>query len=757
MRALFTNIYYSFPVQLLVLHLRSNLFATLVWLFLFLVVSGKVLQNFGAQYLFLAPEYMGSVGFWSFFIVGLTYGGFVMTWNLTTYLLDAYHFPFLASLARPFRKYCVNNAVLPLVFLVFLLGAHVWFEGYFEYKSFGRILWESVALLLGTFVSIAVILFYLHWTNKDVFGLFQKPPRMPLKLDAPPGRRRVEADDTARREQEWRVDTYLAENLSPRLVRSVAHYDKAVIQRVFGQNHTNVLLLILLRILALVGLGLFIDYQVVRIPAAASALLFLSVTVSVVGALTYWFGRWRVILAAVFLLTYNFITSHDWFNHRNAAFGLNYEQTTAEYSLENLKEICSPENVETDRRATLEILENWRERATADSGAKPKMVLFCVSGGGLKASLFTLQVLRHLDRVTDGRFDDQTVLMSGASGGMIGSAYYRELLLRERLGLHSNPADTVHLNRIGRDLLNSIAVGLVTNDIFLPFVHFSEGEHRYVKDRGYLFEQQLRENLSGAFDRQLHDYRRHERAATIPLLFITPSILNDGRRMIVSPQGVSYMMAAPIALEEPDAVEIDAVDFGRLLAGNEADSLRFSTALRMNATYPYVLPSVVLPTEPEVELVDAGFRDNFGLKSATRFVHNFDEWIREHTSGVVLVQVRAFERNLQINDPGGRGDVERIFDPLGIAGQVISLQDYEHDNSIGFMYDLLGPDFFEIIRFNYRPGEGAEEAPISFHLTRREKEDVLRSVFQEENRAALERLENLLSARQSVERLEVPN
>jgi hypothetical protein len=52
----------------------------------------------------------------------------------------------------------------------------------------------------------------------------------------------------------------------------------------------------------------------------------------------------------------------------------------------------------------------------------------------------------------------------------------------------------------------------------------------------------------------------------------------------------------------------------------------------------------------------------------------------------------------------------------------MELQEFEQDNSIGFIYDLLGEEHFDIIRFIYRPTEeGQLEAAISFHITEREK------------------------------------
>ncbi len=63
----------------------------------------------------------------------------------------------------------------------------------------------------------------------------------------------------------------------------------------------------------------------------------------------------------------------------------------------------------------------------------------------------------------------------------------------------------------------------------------------------------------------------------------------------------------------------------------------------MNATYPYVLPNVHLPSMPGIEVLDAGFRDNYGIVSAVRFIHVFKDWILKNTSGVVMVQISSSE------------------------------------------------------------------------------------------------------------------
>jgi len=719
-----------------------------IWLLLTLFLTGMIGKSYGLQLLFLAPEYLGEVGFWSFLIMGLSFGGLFMSWNLTCYLLNSHHFPFLASLERPFTKFCLNNSLLPITFGVSLMLLHVGFENHFMYSTFGNVLINCGGFILGTIISLLLSSVYFTFTNKDIQNFPKKRRRLPpnLSRNLNPGSRKVSIEDIKSERTKWRVDTYLTLSLRPRLVRSVAHYDIRLLMSVFRQNHFNALVIQLIAFLILVGCGLLIDYPIFRIPAGASIILIGSLSCAFVGAVSYWFTRWRLTILLVLAVGLNYITSKEYFNHKNKAYGLNYEAEKAVYSHEALKEICSADNWQTDYQNTIEILETWKEKVAPD-GSKPKMVVYCVSGGGLKAAVWAMQVLQQTDSLTQGAFTRHTAMMSGASGGMIGTAYYRELLLQKNTGKNIGLYDSKYIENISKDLLNSIAFTIASNDLFIPFATFEHGGHTYKKDRGYVFENQLNENAGNVFDKNIRAYQQPEKEAIIPMMFFTPSIVNDGRRMIMSPHGVSYMMAPPAALTEPDVIDIDAVDFGRLFKNQDSENLRYLTALRANATFPYILPNVYLPTNPQIEIMDAGFRDNFGLKSAVRFIHVFNDWILENTSGVVLVQVTGFDRDNEVKPSNNVGIFSSILSPLGIAGQVIDLQFYENDNNVGLIYDVLGKENFDIVYLTYRPSGENFEAPISFHLTERGRNDILDAIYQPRNQAAIEKIKRLLKER----------
>lgn len=742
MRRFVQQIYYSFPVQLLLLHLRSNLLLLSLWVILLLMMSGSLGRRLGLLYLFLDPEYLGEVNFLSFYIIGLSLGGFFMSWNLTTYLLTAQYFPFLASLTRPFSKFSINNLLLPLAFGVFYIGLIGYFQDYYQELTLWENAWHLLAVLTGIATLVIGYAIYFDFTNRDIsyYQRGEQPPNQ-VSLNITPGRRNADLDYLKRDDNRLRVWTYLGENLRPRLVRSVAHYESRLLLNIFRQNHLNALALQMLTMLLLLALGYLVDGDVFRIPAGASIIILFSVMSAAIGALTYWFAEWRAFVLLLLLFGVNYLTSFSTFNHPNLAYGLNYEGERVEYSYQRLQEVCYDNQVGRDLAATRAILEARVSKMGAAVNQKPKIVFLCASGGGVKASTWSTHVLQTADSLSQGRLLDQTVLMTGASGGMLGIAYLRELYRRNPQEKRVNIYRQEYLDRIGLDLLNSVAFTLVANDLFIPWRKFEYANHSYYRDRGYVLEQQLNENTEGILDRPLYAYQAEEARGEIPLLYLSPAIVNDGRQMIISPQGVSFMMLPPVGFEQPDTYEIDAVDFRWLLQDQGADSLRFLTALRMNATYPYVLPTVYLPTVPSIALVDAGFRDNYGIQTATRFIQVYQDWIRENTSGVVLVQITSSEKIEKIPTSDEKGVVESLFNPLGIAGKVLDVQELQHDNTLGFIHDLLGEDHFDLIRFVYRPTNDKKlAASVSFHLTQREKEDVLEALSLPGNRESMYRL-----------------
>lgn len=738
------DLFYSFPVQLLILHFSSNLLLICIWLILVLLFTGQVAEGLGFKFLFLTPEYLGKVNFLSFFMVGFTYGGFVITWNLTTYLLESYRFPFLATLSRPYARFSFNNALVPVLFGISYLFVSIHFQYYQEYWSIGRVCINAAGFVLGSLSLILASGLYFYFTNKDILTLFKIRPGDEDSVALVPGMEERMPYPFLRGSREsryLRVKTYLNESFKPRLVRSVAHYDFEMLMRVFRQNHHNALFIQGFSLFILITLGYMADIPYFMIPAGASIFIMVSVLVALIGGLTYWFSRWRLFIIAFLLILINYITSRDLFNYRNKAYGMDYRPEAVSYDYASLEALCDSSNIEADKAHTLAILENWEKKNRRANGQKPVMAIVCVTGGGHRAALWAMQVVQQADSLLSGRFLPATTLITGSSGGMIGMSYLREIYYLNQTGAglppHTAPE---YLDKAGRDLLNGIAFSMVSSDLLLPWATFETDGFQFRKDRGYLFEKQLNVNTDQVLDRRVAAYKDPEFRADIPLLFLTPSIINDGRRLIISPQPVSYMMTAPAGIQHRESLEIDAVDFGRLFSGHQAGQLHFTTALRMNATYPYVLPYVYLPTQPAIAVMDAGYRDNYGLMTASRFIHVFKDWINEHTEKLIVIQIRGRDKFNDLKKID-QGVIETIFNPFGVAGQITHFQEFEHDSNLAYLYDLLDPGKLQILHFTYRPSHQQQRASITFHLTEREKADIRDAIKLPDNQANMQKLQ----------------
>ena len=741
------SLYYSFPIRLLILHFRNHLMLIGLWVFLTLLMTGAAGRFFGIYYLLLTPEYHGEVNFWSFFITGAACGAFFLIWNLTTYLLSAHRFPFLATLEAPFTKFGINNFIIPLAFLVTFLIASTRFQWFDELTDGWEIVLNIGGFLGGMLAMIGLLAAYLHLTNKNIAS-FLRPgefvPRPGSKLLAP-GYRLPTLWEIRAGATRWRVDTYLTERLHLRVVRSVSHYDPEILGRVFRQNHFNAVAVQVIAVLLLMLLGLFMDEPWARIPTGATVFLLASMAMAMFGAITFWFRHWGTLVFILIMAIVNYTTGMGFFHYRNRAYGLDYTyEKRADYNYKVLEQLNAPGQVAQDKAQTRAILDNWLAKNRAAGVERPKLVLVCVSGGGMRSALWTMQTLQRADEATGGRLLRQTALISGASGGILGAAYLREVWLRQQEGLPVSVHDSTFIADMGRDLLNPVSFAILSNDLFFPVSTFQSGGFTYRKDRGYLLERQLNENCRGFLGKRLADYRRPEREAKIPMMVISPFILNDARRLLVSPQGVSYLMQPPDDRRRSVGPEADGVDFGRLFARQQADSLAFTTALRMNCTYPFILPNTRLPSLPSLEVMDAGFRDNYGIATAVRFAQVFQDWISDNTAGVVIVQIRCWEKIEPILEADDKGIIESLFSPFSAAANLTSMQDFEQDASMSLLRDVLGGNRLEVVRFTYSPMKKENEASLSLHLSAREKQDILESYYRPEVRVNVEALKRAL-------------
>jgi hypothetical protein len=239
------------------------------------------------------------------------------------------------------------------------------------------------------------------------------------------------------------------------------------------------------------------------------------------------------------------------------------------------------------------------------------------------------------------------------------------------------------------------------------------------------------------------------------MMFVVPAIVNDGRRLYISAQDIAYMTRDLQAFPAtPDVRLVRGVEWSRYFEDADAGRLPFSSALRMNATFPYVMPSVSLPTEPQVQVMDGGLNDNFGVSDALKFASVFQKWIEKETSGLVLMCIRDTPRERPFRPQSRDSWFSRLINPVGsVYSNWARNQDYSNDLQAAYMGKSLKVPF-EMLHFQYledtdlrdytEGGKSENRASLSWHLTDFEKASIESSILRRPNQLALDRLRVLV-------------
>ena len=389
------------------------------------------------------------------------------------------------------------------------------------------------------------------------------------------------------------------------------------------------------------------------------------------------------------------------------------------------------------------VLERWRDNwRTATGEEKPRLTLLACSGGAYRAGFWTALVLDELSEMERRGelpgFCRSLRLITGASGGMVGASYFaamardgeptppvvpqieRDILAVQSLGgirLESgeiyDPAPNYPYKRafpIPRDSLSPIAQQLVQRD--LPGL-FSRATQPV--DRGTVLEDQW-----PTLDRSFEEMRAGEAAGWRPSLLFSPMLAETGQPLLISNLDVGKVRT------DPDGVE--TADLFKWFPGARSH-FRVKTAVRLNASFPYISPSAALPTAPYRRVVDAGYYDNYGVDLAVSFLSEprIRRWIIENCAGVLLVQTRAFPFvNPSVEPPAS---VQRAFQwlttPLDAAGAAraatMTFRNRQSLRQVQRIYDFLTAteNFLSTVRF-----EVESFTSLSWYMTERELDDL---------------------------------
>lgn len=515
------------------------------------------MKTFGADSLYLAPEYLGNVNSISSAIVGASIGMFVMSWNIGTFILFSRQFRFLAATTNPFLKYCINNAIIPLIFIIFYFLKAYEFDHTKELIPGKDILFLLGGFLCGFIFMLAASFLYFFKVDRTIqrkmVPVMNNPQTFITHL--------ANVKEVYHGVPPIKVEWYFETPFKLKKARDVSHYTDEFIESILKRHHVAAILSIFVAFIFLLIIGFLLESPFFQLPAAAAITIFFAILIGVAGAMAHFLQGWTIPFLLGVILLLNISYRFDWIDPRNKAYGINYEnkKQRPSYTREGLRAICTPDQVNADRQNMIEILNAWKQK---QQDAKPLLVLINTSGGGHRSATFTMSVLQQLDSITNGSIMKNTFLINGASGGMIGAAYFRELYREKQKGKNIHLQDKKYIDDIAGDLLNPIFTSFVARDLIGPVQKFKAGNYMYAKDRGYAFEHKLNVNTNGILNNQLKDYMADEKSATIPLMFFNSVVTRDGRKMIISTQPVRFMMQSHTDTANVPAAEPDAIDFG---------------------------------------------------------------------------------------------------------------------------------------------------------------------------------------------------
>ena len=164
--------------------------------------------------------------------------------------------------------------------------------------------------------------------------------------------------------------------------------------------------------------------------------------------------------------------------------------------------------------------------------------------------------------------------------------------------------------------------------------------------------------------------------------------MTDSRRYFISPHPVSFLMRPSGTNALDNNLEIDGIDFCRFFEKQGGKNLLVTSAMRMDATFPFILPNPALPSEPPTYVMDGGALDNTGVETTFRFLQTFKDWVNENTSEVVVIQIRDEQKQDEPDEQKQKTLFARLTDPLGtVYTNMDNMQDFFTDQKLNYMDD----------------------------------------------------------------------
>ncbi len=373
-----------------------------------------------------------------------------------------------------------------------------------------------------------------------------------------------------------------------------------------------------------------------------------------------------------------------------------------------------------------------REGRDGRQGGQPPVVVAVTAvGGGITTGLWTDHVLANLDREMGEGFIPSIALVSGVSGGSVGTLHFMDALADPVPGSSSTLAARLAQARdnVAKPSLPEAIWGLAYPDFWrtLPGPWF---RWKGVEDRGDALERAWSRHLRHP-ESTLAGWREEIRAGRLPVPIFNTTISETGGRLLLTPVDVPR--------------DWRAYGFSRVYPELDVKAV---TAARLSAAFPYVSP-MARPrlSDPKdrrgYHLADGGYYDNFGVASLVDWLRTVLPELRK-VSGrrrILLVQIRDAPRV----DPQAGIRTGWVVGALGPLKTLLSIrtatQTARNEMEVDLFQRLACRQGVQVESFIFtlkpEAGEKADPLPLSWQLTPEERERIERRWSTRDNRIEL--------------------
>ena len=248
--------------------------------------------------------------------------------------------------------------------------------------------------------------------------------------------------------------------------------------------------------------------------------------------------------------------------------------------------VSMAELTENDQAKTLPDFDSYLTQwiAQRKNGDQPvPLIIVSAEGGGIRAAYWTATVLAALEDDKNSDFGRYVFAISGVSGGSLGGALYTSMLKNKtRSGdLQSGYSDPIK-SVLSEDFLSPTAATMLFPDLlqrFLPFPVFN--------DRAITLEKSWERAWGSEFNQEIKYFDLYGQNTDTPLLFLNSTVVETGRRLILSPLNYSDDKTGKNIGGSFNDVFNEAINAQPIVGRH----IPLSTAVHLSARFTYVSPA----------------------------------------------------------------------------------------------------------------------------------------------------------------------